>query len=104
MPQRVHSVHIKYTIYIIKPYDFSFTQAFLLHGTANLFTNTQQNPAFVSVGSRLSGISGSKRGARCLNSFVDCLDSPFVYPKFRIYEVRKNEGRVYLFQVSTQLR
>ena len=56
----------------------------------------RQNTMFTSIGSRLTGISGSTRGARCLNSFVGRPDSLSRQTKIRIDEVQKNEGRVYM--------
>ena len=43
---------------------------------AELFTNTRQNTMFASVGSRLSGMFGSARGAGCLNSSVRINQNP----------------------------
>ena len=57
-----------YTIYKIKKTRYSWSMA-------ELFTDTPQNMVFASAGSHLSGISGSKRGVRCLNSFVGYPDS-----------------------------
>ena len=47
-----------------------------LYGTAELFTDSRQSTMFTSVNGHLSGIFGSARGVRCLNSFVGRPDKP----------------------------
>ena len=61
-------MHLSVTL--MKRCNFPFS-----HGTAELFTDTQQNTVFKSVGSYLFGISGSMRGACCSNSFVGSPDA-----------------------------
>ena len=55
----------------LKQPSFTICTMHLLYGTAELFADIRRNLVFTSVGSDLSGISGSTRDALCLNSFVD---------------------------------